>query len=45
MGPVGMGPPQMAMPGMSGSPAQPPKPLFPSAVVVSVIKNQATSNF
>lgn len=34
MGPVGMGPPQMAMPGMPGPPAQPPKPLFPSAVVV-----------
>ncbi|EEB11203.1 conserved hypothetical protein [Pediculus humanus corporis] len=33
MGPVGMGPPQMAMPGMPGLPTQPPKPLFPSAVV------------
>lgn len=37
MGPMGMGPPQMAMPGIPAPPAQPPKPLFPSAVVVSII--------
>lgn len=36
MGPMGMGPPQMTMPGMPGPSAQPPKPLFPSAVVVSI---------
>lgn len=31
-----MGPPQMSMSGMAGPPSQQPKPLFPSAVVVSI---------